>query len=237
MTESMKIPLQAILFDFDGTLVDTKTYYFGLIAKFLGSNPEETVSLAGEIIRSRISPTDANIKWEHLKVSYIVSRKLGFGYLKSMRAVMFLIRNHSKFFSIAQPTQNTVEGLEQLRLKGINLGIISFSSRKKINGFINNHLPKRDYFPEDNIFTGSEFGKNKEKGISTFLEKFNLTKKPHLCAIVGDLGGDIIAGNNMNLFPIGITTGYASKETLTKASPSLIVTSISEIADQVEKLS
>lgn len=236
MTHSTKIPLQAILFDFDGTLVDTKTYYFGLVAKFLGSNPEETVSLAGTIIRSRLSPTDANIKWEHLKVSYIISRKLGFGYLKSIRAVIFLIRNHSKFFSIAQPTQNTVEGLEELRLKGINLGIISFSSKKKINGFINDHLPKKDYFPEDNILTGSEFGKNKETGIVAFLEKFNITKNPHLCAIVGDLGGDIIAGNNMNLFTIGITTGYAGEETLREASPSLVVSSLSEIANQVEKM-
>ena len=121
-------------------------------------------------------------------------------------------------------------------MKGINLGIISFSSKKKINGFINDHLPKKDYFPEDNILTGSEFGKNKETGIVAFLEKFNITKNPHLCAIVGDLGGDIIAGNNMNLFTIGITTGYAGEETLREASPSLVVSSLSEIANQVEKM-
>jgi phosphoglycolate phosphatase-like HAD superfamily hydrolase len=98
MTDSKKIPLQAILFDFDGTLVDTKSYYFGLVADFLGSNPEETISLAGEIIRSKLSPTDSNIKWDILKVTYSISRKLGFGYFKSIRAVIFLGRNHSKSF-------------------------------------------------------------------------------------------------------------------------------------------
>ena len=235
MTDSMKTPLKAILFDFDGTLVDTKSYYFGLVAKFLGSDPEETISLAGSIIYSRLSPKDSNIKWELLKVSYIISRKLGFGYLKSIRAVLFLIRNHSKSFSKAQPTQNTVEGLEKLRLTGISLGIISFSSKKKIDGFINNYLPRKKYFPEDNILAEGEFGKTKEAGIITFLEKFNLTEKPQLCAIVGDLGGDIIAGNNVKVFTIGITTGYASEETLRKASPSLITCSLSEIADRVEK--
>ncbi|MHA1236247.1 MAG: HAD family hydrolase, partial [Candidatus Hodarchaeales archaeon] len=129
----------------------------------------------------------------------------------------------------------TVEGLEELRLKGISLGIISFSSKKKINEFINNYLPRKDYFPEDNILAAGEFGKTKEAGMITFLEKFNLTEKPQLCAIVGDLGGDIIAGNNVKLFTIGITTGYASEETLRKASPSLITSSLSEIADRVEK--
>ncbi|MHA1206718.1 MAG: HAD family hydrolase [Candidatus Hodarchaeales archaeon] len=213
MTDSMKTPLKAILFDFDGTLVDTKSYYFGLVAKFLGSDPEETISLAGTTISSKLSPKDANIKWELLKVCYIISRKLGYGYFKSIRAVLFLIRNHSKSFSKAQPTQYTVEGLEELRLKGISLGIISFSSKKKINEFINNYLPRKEYFPEDNILAAGEFGKT----------------------IVGDLGGDIIAGNNVKLFTIGITTGYASEETLRKASPSLITSSLSEIADRVEK--
>ncbi|MHA1513295.1 MAG: HAD family hydrolase [Candidatus Hodarchaeales archaeon] len=235
MTDSMKTPLKAILFDFDGTLVDTKSYYFGLVAKFLGSDPEETISLAGTTISSKLSPKDANIKWELLKVCYIISRKLGYGYFKSIRAVLFLIRNHSKSFSKAQPTQYTVEGLEELRLKGISLGIISFSSKKKINEFINNYLPRKEYFPEDNILAAGEFGKKKEAGMITFLEKFNLKEKPQLCAIVGDLGGDIIAGNNVKLFTIGITTGYASEETLRKASPSLITSSLSEIADRVEK--
>ena len=235
MIDSMKTPLKAILFDFDGTLVDTKSYYFGLVAKFLGSDPERTISLAGTIISSRLSPKDTNIKWELLKVSYIISRKLGFGYLKSIRAVLFLVRNHSKSFSEAQPTLNTVKGLEELRLKGINMGIISFSSKKKITKFIDKFLPTKGYFPADNILAKGGFGKTKEAGIFTFLESIDLTKKPHLCAIVGDLGGDIIAGNNMNLFTIGITTGYASEETLRKASPSLITSSISEIAEKVEK--
>ena len=128
-----------------------------------------------------------------------------------------------------------MEGLEELRVKGISLGIISFSSKKKINEFINNYLPRKEYFPEDNILAAGEFGKTKESGMITFLEKFNLTEKPQLCAIVGDLGGDIIAGNNVKLFTIGITTGYASEETLRKASPSLITSSLSDIADRVEK--
>ncbi|MCK4848094.1 MAG: HAD family hydrolase [Candidatus Heimdallarchaeota archaeon] len=235
MTDSMETPLKAILFDFDGTLVDTKSYYFGLVAKFLGNDPEETISLAGKIISSRLSPKDNNIKWELLKASYIISRKLGYGYIRSIRAVMFLIRNHSKFFSKAQPTLNTVEGLEELRLKGIKMGIISFSSREKIERFIDNYLPKRVYFPDDSILAAGEFGKTKEAGIITFLENLNLTEKPYLCAIVGDLGGDIIAGNNVKLFTIGITTGYASEETLRKASPSLIAYSLSDIAHRVEK--
>ena len=234
MTNSTKIPLQAILFDFDGTLVDTKNYYFTLVADFLGSNPEETISFADTVIKSRLTPRDSNIKWELLKVTYIIARKLGFGYFKSIRAIVYLGRNHGKSFYLAQPTKNTVEGLRKLHLKGIHLGIISFSSRKKIEQFIENYLPNSEYFREDNILTGKDFGKTKEKGIGTFLEKFNLTKSPHLCAIVGDLGGDIIAGDNMKLTTIGITAGYASREILEKASPSIVVSSVSEIADIVE---
>ncbi|MHA1942345.1 MAG: HAD family hydrolase [Candidatus Hodarchaeales archaeon] len=222
-----------ILFDFDGTLVDTKTYYFGLIADYLKSDKKETISVAGRILTSMLSFDEKNIKWKIIRASYRVSRVLGNNRLRAIRAVIYLVRNHNNYFEDAKPTKHAVEGLKLLKEKGITLGIISYSSKNKILSFLQNYVQDSTLFEISNIIVKKEFGKTKEEAINNFLKKFELTETKKLCAIVGDLGGDIIAGKNMGITSIGITTGYSSKQLLLEAKPDRIFNSVKEIANCV----
>ncbi len=234
MTQSSSIKLKAILFDFDGTLVDTKSYYFGIIADYLGSDRDKTIKIAEEIIESKLVPEDNNIRWEIVRTSYQVSRKMGFGIIRSILALWHLSRNHSKNFSSAEPTKDTIEGLVKLNELGVHLGIISYTSRRKIEYFLSKYIENKFMFSEECILAKGDFGNLKEKGIEKFLELFNLTKEKHLCAIVGDLGGDIISGNNLGITTIGLTTGYATSDILSKAGPSRIFDTVIELAKNVE---
>lgn len=222
-----------ILFDFDGTLVDTKAFYFGLIADYLKSEKTRTISVAEEILSSMLSFDERNIKWKIVRASYYVSRALGYNILRSILAVIFLARNHNKNFIAAKPTKHAVNGMKLLKSKGITLGIISFSSKHKILSFMENYLKNSSLIDPSNILVKQDFGKTKEEAILKFLRKFELNEAKNLCAIVGDLGGDIIAGKNVGITSIGITTGYASRKLLLEAKPDRIFDSIEEIANHI----
>ena len=225
-----------ILFDFDGTLVDTKNYYFGLIADYLKSELGETISLAEKILSSMLAFDEKNIKWKLVRAAYHVSRELNNSRFRSLLAVIYLARNHNKYFINARPTKHAVDGLRMLKEKGISLGIISFSSKSKIQSFIENYFDDSFLIEENNILVKEDFGKTKEEAIMKFLQKFELKENKKLCAIVGDLGGDIIAGKNIGITSIGLTTGYTSEKLLLKAKPDRIFDSVLDIANNVIKI-
>ncbi|MHA1976743.1 MAG: HAD family hydrolase [Candidatus Hodarchaeales archaeon] len=233
MSKSAPVQLKGILFDFDGTLVDTKTFYFGLIADFLGTDKSKTISLAGTIIESQLVPEDTNVRWKIIKASYQVSRRLGFSMIRSLLAMWYLSRNHSKKFSSAKPTEGAIQGLMKLKELGIQVGIISYTSRKKIRLFLSNYLQDSHLFPDENILAKGDFGKSKEEGIKKFLKSLDLMQNKRMCAIVGDLGGDIISGKNLDITTIGVTTGYAPAEILKLTNPSRIYQTIFELAEAV----
>ena len=234
MAISNRLSLKAVFFDFDGTLVDTKTFYFNLIANFLKADSDTTISLAGDWIASKLTYNETNIKWKLVRAAYHVSRAMGFSYFTSFRAVWHLVRNHSKAFSNAMPTKDAISGLKKLKEKDIRMGIISFSSRNKVLEFLNVHLSEDDILPRENIITKEALGKTKEEAILFFLEQFNLTDEADSCAYIGDLGGDIIAGNNLGTISIGLTTGYAPRKILEAASPTQVFDSVLEFAESVD---
>ena len=232
MSQLVYIPIKAILFDFDGTLVDTKSYYFGLLAQYLNADPIKAVELADKITFSKISQSERNVKWLIVRTLYKVGRALGYSRLKAFRATLYVGRNNTKFFSDAKPTEGTLAALRRLEASNIKLAIISFSSRKKIDIFLKTHLRGFRYFSEENILATGEF-KSKEEGIVHFMRKFKIEQTPRTCAIIGDLGGDTIAGKNIGITSFGLTTGFSSRQILAKNKPDAIYDTLLEMEKAV----
>ena len=233
MPQLVFIPIKAIIFDFDGTLVDTKQYYFGMLAQFLQVDPVQVVSKAEELTFSKISSQERNVKWKIIKTLYKTSRALGFGRIKALRATIYVGRNQSKQFSSAQPTKDTLIALKRLHAHDMRVAILSDSPRKKIDTFLKTHLEGSKFFTPENILAKGEFGKTKELGIVHFLRQFNLTNNPRSCVIIGDLGGDILAGKTIGITTFGITTGFSTHETLLETRPDAIYESILEMEKSV----
>ncbi|MHA2073361.1 MAG: HAD family hydrolase [Candidatus Hodarchaeales archaeon] len=232
MPQLVYIPIKAILFDFDGTLVDTKSYYFGLLAQYLKADQAKAVELANEISFSKVSQYENNVKWHIVRTLYKVARALGYSQIKSFRATLFVAKNNTKLFSNAKPTEGTFAALRRLEVSNIKLAIISFSSRKKIQTFLKTHLKGSKYFPEDNILAAGEFN-SKEEGIVHFMRQFNLEQTPRSCAIIGDLGGDAISGKNIGITTFGLTTGFSTREILAKNDPDAIYDTLLEMEKAV----
>ncbi|NHJ01083.1 MAG: HAD family phosphatase [Candidatus Heimdallarchaeota archaeon] len=227
------IPIKAVIFDFDGTLVDTHRYYFDLVAKKLGVNTNDLILLSNELIFSKTAEDERNVKWKILLAIFKATRGLGFSIVKALQMVYYVGRNHKKLFYLAKPTKDAEFALKRLQKAGIKIAIVSMSSRKKIDIFLNNHLKGDKYFKNDMIIGLGEFTKHKEEGFIHFLRKFDLTDDPRSCAIIGDLGGDIIAGKTIGMTTFGITTGYSSRTTLEKCRPDAIYDSILEMEKSI----
>ncbi len=233
MPQLVYIPIKAIIFDFDGTLVDTKQFYFGLLAQYLQVDLTHVISKADEVTFSKLGPQEKNVKWKIVKTLYKVSRAFEFGHIKSLRALFYVIRNQSRQFSLAQPTKDTLIALKRLHSSGIKLAIVSDSPRKKIDIFLAKHLKDTNYFSTDRILASGEFEKHKEEGFLHFLRKFQLTNTPRSCAMIGDLGGDIIAGKTVGITTFALTTGYCTPDTLLKTEPDAIYETLLEMEGAV----
>ncbi len=178
---------------------------------------------------SKISHKERNVKWIIIKASFNASRSLGFGNFKSIRAVFHLSRTHSKNFSKAKPTSNVKDAIEILSSFGIKLAILSYSSRKKIDLFLQKYLEGNRFFESEDILTSGEFGKHKKDGIDYFIKKFGF--EASMCGIVGDLGGDILTGKSVGLKTFGVTTGYTNQKILDIASPDNIFENLLDLAN------
>lgn len=233
MPQLVYIPIKAIILDFDGTLVDTKQYYFRLLAKYLQIDKTLVISKADEITFSKLTPQERNVKCKIVRTLYKVSRALEFNIIKSLRALFYVLRNQSKQFSSAEPTKDTLIALKRLHSTGIKLAIVSDSPRKKIKIFIDTYLKNTSYFPSDAILAAGEFGKHKEEGFIHFLRKFQLTDTPRSCAMIGDLGGDIIAGKTVGITTFGFAAGYSTPDTLLVNKPDAIYETLLEMEGSV----
>lgn len=229
MPQLVFIPIIAIIFDFDGTLVDSKQYYFGMLAQYLEVDPTSVVSKADKLIFSKLTSQERNVKWKIVKALYQVSRALGFNRIRSLRAMFYVSRNQAGQFSSAKPTKDALIALKRLHSHGIKLAIVSDSPRKKIQQFLTRHLKDTNYFLDENILAAGEFGKHKEEGFIYFLRKFNLTNTPQSCAMIGDLGGDILAGKTIGITTFGFAAGYSNPETLLQNKPDAIYESLLEM--------
>jgi len=116
MSNSLLSPIKALIFDFDGTLVDTKRYYFQLIADYLCLDLNQVLQAVELTTFSNINHKETNVKWKIIKASFSASRFLGFGRFKSLRAALYLSRNHSKYFSKARPTSNAKDAIKILSI-------------------------------------------------------------------------------------------------------------------------
>lgn len=233
MPQLVYIPIKAIIFDFDGTLVDTKQFYFGLLAQYLQADLTLVISKADEITFFKLTSQERNVKWKIVKTLYKVSRALEFSFVKSIRALLYVVRNQSKQFSSAQPTKGALIALKRLHSSGIKLAIVSDSPRKKINTFLTRHLKDTKYFPADSILASGEFGKHKEEGFVHFIREFHLTNTPRSCAMIGDLGGDIIAGKTVGITTFAFAAGYSTPDTLLETKPDAIYETLLEMEGAV----
>lgn len=201
--------LNNIIFDFDGTLVDTRSglvKIFKKVAKELNSSQIDDRAII-ELIGSPL----VQILTVLLKTENKIILDRGINLFK-------------KYYEEDGLNDNSIYpeikgALELLKGQSLRLFIVS----NKIELFINKILEQHDlkkYFIYSLGTDGTDLQSRKTDKVKRLLSDYQLKKEE--TAIIGDTENDIIAGKANSIYCIGVTWGYGSENSLKNAKADII---------------
>lgn len=206
-----------VIFDFDGTIVDSMDVALQLInqaAEKYHYHPVKSEDI--EKLRRMSMPE----RFKALNVSpYHIPR-----------IALELVRNYTKSLRFIHIFEGMREVILALKERGLTLSIISSNSNQNIRKFLaDNNL---DVF--DHIYCAKNlFGK--ERTIASLIKKLNLKRQELI--YVGDEHRDIIACQANHIPVIAVTWGFDPPEVLEKAQPDYIAHQPADILSIIDMTS
>lgn len=215
--------LRSVLFDLDGTLIDSVPAYFRLMGAMLDAVglPRAPKAVVAEFMTDGLSVLEKVIPAEmsHRK-DELIRELLRVG--RAMSAEMF------------RREIEVIPGVERLfpalGARGIRIGVVTSTQRH---------------------FVGKKLAPLERKGLADFLEVVIATEDaprkkpapdpllegarrlcvlPGSCAYVGDSRVDIRAGRAAGMATVGVLTGLDDAETLRRERPSLLLDSVEDLS-------
>lgn len=208
--------IDCLIFDLDGTLVDTKKDIADSANKALVDLGLNTVP--DEVVHSFVGKG----------ISNLMEGCLGVERASEVDEAVRLFRQHYKenltTFSHLYP--------------GVSDVLSHFASKKKavltnkIESFSTLILEDLNVMKHFEVVWGGDTGpemKPDPLGIETVLNRLNVSKEKTI--LIGDSTVDIQTGKNAGVKTCAVTYGFDSKETLQKAQPDYVIDSMKEVMD------
>ncbi len=210
--------IKAVIFDMDGTLVDSADIILGAFKHVLDSigQPYDEA-----IVRTYIGRT--------LKDTY--------GSLSPEHDALDLINAHISWQKENQHLLKQFAGVQELltelKQRNIKLGLFTSTLRQRVERELNT-LELIRYF--DAIICGDDISKPKpdKQGVVRTAELLGV--KLSETVLVGDAEHDILSGKNAGVTTIAITHGFGTKEALKKAGADYIVNNLKELFALIRKI-
>ena len=205
-------PLNTLLFDWDGTLVDSA--HLGLAA-FEKTFSELGVVFAHDIYEAKYSPN-----W------YSTYEALGLPKELWQVADDLWIQHYGE--QSASLIEGVGETLLSLRTKGYRLGIVTSGSRSRVCREVEQSV-LADGFAV--IICNEDIVNKKPHPEGLELAMSGMNVEPSKCAYVGDAPEDIEMGRRGNVLTIGVRSAYPSSGRVLAAKPDLYLDRIAELVD------
>lgn len=208
------------IFDFDGTLVDTKTIVKKGLLDFSKENllPIPDIDL---ICVGYSNPDNYDFGWGVDKQKQ-----------KELMDKAFILTSEkiSKGIYIPQMFKNTNEILKILSEKGSTLSICTSREKDACLNILEYYDIKK-YFKifktRDDVTLRNKKPKPNPELILEIIEELNFNKENTF--MVGDTDADIIAGKNANIKSVGVSWGYFSKEQIKNCDCDFIIDDFLEL--------
>ncbi len=204
--------VKAVVFDVDGTLLNTKEFIFQAFEHTLTFFDEQLPSreVVGELVGYSLNTCYANLA-PHLDIEQVRSVHRSF---------------QDTHLHLIQPYDGLVMMLEDLKLAGIKLGVYSSRYGNLVESL--KLFDTQRYF--DVIIKGDEVknAKPHPEGVQKAAAQLDVPLKQ--AVMVGDSWVDIAAGKAANIgMTIGVTHGFCSRERLIKAAPDYVLDSLGDV--------
>lgn len=209
--------LKHIIFDFDGTVVDSATLYIKL-----ANDMADELKISPLIIDSLRELSGLTIKQRCKKLNIPLYRLPVMNMM-----VQDKIKNHMHKLQWIPGIEDEILKLKDM---GYKLAMISSNSVTNINRFFENHnsVLFDEIYSSRGIF-------DKHLAIKALLKKFKIKRSEAI--YIGDEFRDIKACKRAKVKIISVTWGYDSKELLLKGKPDFIADTPVEISNIICKLS
>jgi HAD superfamily hydrolase (TIGR01509 family) len=210
----MKGRVQSILFDWDGTLLDSFP---------AGYHASVTVlrSFGIEVDRKRFLETYSPNWYESYRV-------LGVPESEWDRADQLWRTTYRRQISEIFPFVK--EMLERLRQAGMSLGLVTSGNRERVLHEIDRH-GLQGIFSAVVCFEDTHEKKPHPAPLTRGLEQ--LSADPSTSVYVGDRPEDIYMGQRVGTFTIGVESQYGPREILEEAAPDLLLPDVSHIPERL----
>lgn len=210
------MPIDAVLFDFDGTLADTLPLSFKAFNTVFKTYDNREVT--NEELIAMFGPTEEEIIANHFRNEEFI-----------LQAIMdyYAIYKQGHFDTI-EKDQAIIDLLEHLKGKGIRIGVITGKSRRAFQ-ISSEALDLISYF--DVVITGDDVVKPKPdpEGIYKALEILGVNKSKTV--FIGDSNADIVAGKSAGLRTYGVQWLSTFQSSVFDIPPDAIFRSVAEFLD------
>jgi phosphoglycolate phosphatase len=214
--------MEAVIFDYDGTLVHLNID-FGLmrqnVEEVLGEHGIEPEDLKGLYILEMIDEATARISRE--------SRSQGSALYRKSHDIV--TRHELAATKEGKILPGVVQMLELLRKRGVKVGVITRNCDKAVKEVFP-HLERLCdvYIPRDGITRV----KPHPEHLGLALERLGVERAVR-CLMVGDHVLDIEGGKRMEMKTAGVLTGKTTRQQFVKAGADLILDDATKVLDHI----
>jgi HAD superfamily hydrolase (TIGR01509 family) len=202
--------IDTILFDWDGTLIDTALPSFYAFQKAMDASG---IAIGIDLYEEIYAPN-----W------YNMYERLGLPEKKWQEADNLWLRHYGEI--IPEPVEGGMRVLDELCRRGYGLGVVTSGSRMRVRREIN-ALGLEDTF---RVVVCNEDVRNKKpdpEGIKRALK--SMDKSPEVSCYVGDSPDDVEMGKRARIRTIGILSKYPNSRKLRSAEPDFCFESIMQL--------
>jgi pyrophosphatase PpaX len=207
--------IKAVLFDLDGTLVDSSEAIIKAVEKALESK---------------------GLTCNRAKVARMIGLPLEniFGVLASNlseQEIWQLVHEYRKYYMAHHLENTTIHPsaqmvLRKLKAKGFKLGIITTKYREPVMDVLS-HFGIAELF--DVVVTGYEVIKHKPAPDIVLEAAKRLRVDPKQCVVVGDSPLDVQAGKQAGTFTIAVLSTTYTRKQLESTKPTIVIEEFEEI--------
>jgi HAD superfamily hydrolase (TIGR01509 family) len=208
--------LEAVIFDWDGTLADTRQV---VVASFQKALSDIHCEINGEFIERRIGIGSAETFREILR-----SSKMRFDETLIKSLVKKKIHNEIEMSADVKLFDGSLDLLEHLQGK-VKLGLASMNDRDVINNLLKMTNTQRFF---DATLTADDISKPKPNPEIFLKCALKLGISPERCLVVEDSIFGVEAAKKARMGCIAVLTGVYSRTELENAGADLIVSSLRE---------
>jgi len=213
----MSLKVRAVLFDLDGTLVDTFEAFHIMVNDILRrfNKPErrfsENARLVGKTSRAIVET---------------IARETGLNTsLEELSEIMVREWIHTYMPRYGRLYPDALQTLEELKKRGYLLGVVSNTSREELSNYLNSF--KIGGFFNVTVSAGdAEKPKPSPEPVLKAVKMLNV--KPEEAVMVGDRPEDVESGRAAGAYTVVVLRGVRPRVELEAAKPHFIVSMLSE---------